>query len=99
MPELPNEIWDLIYSHKAASIVQRYWLRYSLFGHSRKEDWSTIRNHLKRKHLWPTLIKYSMVRREWRTEAESWLYSQDVEIIKKEAEEGMWGFESKRIHM
>lgn len=97
MPELPCEVWNLIYRHQAATVLQRRWLRYSLLSHSRQKTWHAIRHHLKSKHVWPALICYSLVRREWRTEAASWLNCQDIEIIKKEAEDGWWGVRSPRL--
>lgn len=97
MPELPPEVWDLIHRHRAATLIQVRWLRYSLFGHVRKPSWNRVRCVLKEQGLWPTLTKYSMVRREWRTEPESWLYCDEGETIQREAIDGAWGFRTGRL--
>ena len=97
LPILPDEIWLLIYCHRAATVIQNKWLRFSLFAHSRKAHWTTIRCHLKEKGAWPSLMKYELVRREWRVEAESWRNTHDINSILKEATDGLWGFESTRL--
>lgn len=37
------------------------------------------------------LIKHSLVRREWRLEAESWLQVTDGAVLLEEAKVGLWG--------
>ena len=93
---LPPELHELIKKHVAATFIQTAWTRYSLYGHAKKHGWDDVRAHLIHLRLWPLLWKYSMVRREWRQEARSWLHTlgnRDCIII--EAEEGLWGSKTR----
>jgi hypothetical protein len=88
---LPLELWDLIFDHRAALVLQRAWRRYNLFSHARRPGWAVIRERLRAANAWPSLLRFAMVRREWRLEPESWLVSCDVECIRREALDGLWG--------
>lgn len=39
MPESPWEVWNLIYRHRAAMVLQQRWLRHSLLSQSRSGFW------------------------------------------------------------
>ena len=62
-------------------------------GHSRGDRWPEVREHLASLGAWPELWPYSLVRREWRREPESWLSvdASTVAVLKAEAQEGLWG--------
>jgi PAS domain-containing protein len=64
-----------------------------LFAHTRHPDWDTIRHHLDAHQMWREMVGYSHVRREWRQEAESWLWVDwDVaSVMRDEAQRGLWG--------
>ena len=91
-PRLPQELWDLIYKHRAASCIQRHFLRWHHFGHARKVGWSMARANLP-DPIWRRLLPYANVRREWRLEACSWesCDAYDFRLILGEAERGEWG--------
>ena len=80
-------------------IIQRSWLRHSLYGHARKSEWSELRSHLIETGAWPLLVPYPLIRREWRSEPRSWwlVNPQDVAIILVEVHEGLWGRPSPRM--
>ena len=92
-PALPDELWCLIHRHQAALTVQRRWRRWALYGHARRwgRFWIATRAHLGTH--WRSLMIYSDVRREWRMEAPSWLFSDEADMacVLGEAQEGLWG--------
>ena len=95
---LPDELWDLIFEHRAATLVQRRWLRHSLYSHARKEEWEEVRAHLDAIGMWRPLFPYAMARREWKEEPLSWMYAGACrDAILSEAEEGLWGRPSPRV--
>ena len=93
MHELPHDIIELIVQHWAAMRLQRRWIRFSHYGHARKRSWPTVRAHLSHLGAWPRLISYPRIRREWRSECESWLHADDGVAIAVglEAQNGHWG--------
>ena len=93
MSGLPDEIVDLILQHRAAMSIQRRWLRFSHYGHARRAAWCVVRRHLQLLGAWPHLFVYPKIRREWRSECESWLETDKVmaHTISIEAHHGMWG--------
>ena len=95
-PELPQEIWDLIHAHIAAIRIQHCWSRYILFSHARDPHWIEVRRKLLH---WRRLWMFSLVRKEWRTELESWRkYDVDEVTILEEAEiHKLWG--SSKTHI
>jgi hypothetical protein len=88
---LPDDVLEYINSHAAAMVIQRVWKRFSLYSHAKHKRWSDVRLHLKTIGAWPSMHTYSMVRREWRTEPESWLSTNNLLDIKREAAMGLWG--------
>jgi len=96
---LPDELWRLIFMHRAASVIRSYWLRYVLFAHARKPKWEQRRTHLQSVEAWPELLRFSLVRREWRHEPHSWDNS-CVEVMRQvrmEAQNGLWGSSVDRL--
>jgi hypothetical protein len=95
---LPDELWDIILEHRAATVVQRKWLRHSLYSHARREEWPAVRAHLDAIGMWRPLFPYVMARREWKGEPLSWMYAGAWrDAILCEAEEGLWGRPSARV--
>ena len=92
VPHLPHELWDLVMMHDAARVIQSRWIRYTLFSHTRTRDWPHLREVVSREASLLYLWRFSMVRREWRQEPESWLSEEtDIPVICSEAREGLWG--------
>lgn len=83
--------------HRAASLIQVRWLRYSLFAHIRRPGWASLRVHLQKEGLWPYMWAYELVRREWRQEGESWLNVCESTKIITELEDGLWGRKTIRL--
>lgn len=83
----------LITRHAAAQIIQVHYRRHRLYGHARRASWVLVRAHIGTtciRLLWP----FSDVRREWRSEPESWLSPLDGDTlcaIIDEAYSGLWG--------
>ena len=73
---LPNEIWTLIFEHRAAMVMQRVTrqknLRHLHFGHVHNALWPTLRQFLDEAGLLRKMYPYPLTRREWRTEMGSW---------------------------
>ena len=88
---LPVEVRDLVLRHRAAMVVQRIWLRWSVTAHTRHPAWLRVLQHTF--PYYRQLAPYAMVRREWRTECESWLHTTETTFafIAREVEEGLWG--------
>lgn len=95
---LPQEVVDVVGRHAAAMVMQLRWRRFWRYGHARRgERWARVRDHLRLVGAWPSLAAYSHVRREWRTEPESWLLVDDADVcaIEREAREArLWGVPS-----
>lgn len=89
--ELPDDAWERVYHHVAALTLQRWWRRTSHYGHARRRHWPAVRAHLHACGAWRALVLYEQVRREWRTEALSWLVTDDFDTIVAEARAGLWG--------
>lgn len=94
---LPDELVHHIREHAAASTLQRAWLRHALYGHARRPGWPPVRAHLQRVGAWRSLVRYAAVRREWRTEAASWLLVDDPDVLAREAADGLWGAHTARL--
>ena len=94
---LPHDVSELVLHHLAATRIQVAWLRYDLFRHARQPEWRRIVAHLRRVDVWRPLFPYSAVRREWRTEASSWLHVSTPHPLLVEARHGLWGVRTKRI--
>lgn len=89
---LPTEVQDLILEHRAALLVQHTWLRWSRYRHARREAWRRVRDRLG-VNLWRRVIPFSLVRREWRLEPDSWAIA-DANVLQEIIEEtrlGLWG--------
>lgn len=97
--EFPLDVKLLIRAHGASMIIQRSWLRHSLYGHARKSEWSDLRLHLIDVGAWPLLVSYPLIRREWRSEPKSWwlVNRTDVTMILMEVYEGLWGKPSPKM--
>lgn len=93
---LPDDLATLVMQHWAASVLQTAWLRYVHFAHARSPVWPEVRRRLS--HLWPVLITFPKVRREWRREPESWMLADDLASVAHEARESfLWGVPSSRL--
>ena len=88
---LPDDILTLISEILHAMHIQRAYRAWIACGHARREGWKRLRTHLGRVIV--DLEPFSMVRREWRIEAGSWLSigCDDLGIILKECAHGLWG--------
>ena len=95
---LPPELQDLVLQHRAASRVQREWVRYTHYRHARRADWSGTRRFLTPVVV-RTLAPYADVRREWRREASSWngMDRMVLSWIVRETRLGLWGARSPRL--
>ena len=99
LPRLPTDLAELVLSHWAASVIWRAFLRWSLWAHCRRRDWSTVRARMVKNGAYPGLCVYAGVRREWREEVGSWEQTTDetVRAIWGEAREGLWGGATRRL--
>ena len=88
---LPDDLQNLILHHRAAMCIQRRWRPRRMFRHARNPVWPRVRHHIG--DLWAMLVRYSEVRREWRQEPHSWLYTPRTVLLEicDEALRGMWG--------
>lgn len=88
---LPRDVVRLIAHHAHASAIQRRFRVWTLYGHARSRAWARVRLLLGARtvrELWP----FSVVRREWRQEPESWLaIDVDANRILHECASGLWG--------
>ena len=89
---LPEDLQALILQHRAAITLQCAWFRWSRYHHAKKQSWLHVRNHMGL-DLWRRAIPFALVRREWRTEPESWLSADAavMHLIADEARMGLWG--------
>ena len=94
-PALPTDACTLVVHHMASTIIQLRWLAHTHFRHARQRIWPPVRVFLDAMGVYATLRHYSMVRREWRTEAESWLVVRDAATIIEECRTGLWGYASR----
>ena len=88
---LPEDLQREILRVRAALLVQRTWRRYVWLAHARRIGWTRVRDDLEDDWRW--MVRLPGVRREWRTEASSWLGmdSRTRGVIRAEAEVGLWG--------
>ena len=99
LPRLPDEVWDLIHTHAAALTLQamvRRRIRPRLFfGHATHASWPSLRRLLLcHSDALRGLYPYPLVRKEWRSEPESWLCDDafDLSCLLGEAtQHGLWG--------
>ncbi len=90
--DIGKHIFDILACLKIQRRVKLYFFR-----HTRHPEWSLLRRrllYLTRDQI-NTLTRCALVRSEWRTEPESWIYMLDhnvyaAEIIAKEIQEGAW---------
>lgn len=97
---MPDDVVELIVRHWAAMVLQRRWLRHSHYGHARRhETWSRVRQEALPLADWRILVRYPLVRREWRREPASWLNADALvrHAIRCEAQAGMWGPLTRRL--
>lgn len=96
--DLPIELKNLIRAHAAASVLQTQWKRREFGRHTRRSEWSSVRERLCRmdKNAFGTLTRYSQVRREWRQEPTSWRHTskETLSVIQNECLHGWWGTET-----
>lgn len=94
---LPEEVWELICHHRAAGQIQRLFRCYKL-RHTREQDWADLRRllvlHGDSAEL-DNLTNNVLVRREWRSEPESWIKelqsnSSIIHLISAEVTQGFW---------
>jgi len=98
---LPKEVWRLVLEHRAALVLQRSWVRYTLYSHARDPRWNDTRAHLRTLDAWPELLRFAHVRREWRHELPSWSTAcfEVMVLIRAEAHSGLWGAASTRLRL
>ena len=102
IPTLPLEIWDLILKHRACitlqTAIRRHMVSRLHYGHVHHAKWILLRKLLcKHGVLW-RMYPFPLVRREWRTEIESWLPSTSISELLKDIEECKhWGLPSKTL--
>lgn len=98
---LPEDLADRIVETArqtvAASVIQRAYLKWTLWTHRQCAIWRTLRTHLGDDRV-AFLEQFPHVRREWRTEGESWLCTEEdmLDLICREALDGLWGAASDR---
>ena len=100
MEWLPDDVIELILHHRAAMVVQRAWWRVWHYGHTRRADvWARVCARVSvgwRRRL----TRYAHVRREWRSEPQTWEATDETTLraIAQEAEvDGLWGRHSVRF--
>lgn len=93
----PQDVVSIVLYHVkrevSASKIQSSWRRYSCFSHAARREWKRVLSNIG-EVAHRRLIPYSLVRREWRMEAENWAVADEwcVNRIVLEAEdEGLWG--------
>ena len=96
---LPIDVRVRIERHGAATVIQRNWLTWSLTAHTRNGAWCAVLSRIL--PYFSEFVLYENIRREWRTECESWLdiSPHTLAIIRQEVEESLWGYKSTRIHV
>lgn len=91
--EWPEDIVRLIYAHLHACQIQRH-ARRRFYRHAARCEWFELRRALTLSmstSAFEALQNCSLVRREWRTEPDSWCYSDiDYQQIILEVEAGLW---------
>lgn len=108
LSQFPIEIWCLIYYHvsriQAAECIRRRY-RFRKFRHARMTEWSSLRRIILQELTFAQidiLFDNVLIRREWRTEPESWIYEiekrpQNLTDIVKEVQNGMWNYKGSSI--
>ena len=96
---LPLELQRLILEHRAATLIQTTWIRFTNFAHVKKAGWPVVRLRLQDLGLLFGLVKYPNVRREWRTEMSSWVDIEEelAHVIIYESAAGLWGPATQRL--
>lgn len=93
----PDDVVTLILQHASAATLQRAFFRHQ-YRHATSTNFKTLRRLLVRE-LTPcnldVLSAASMVRKEWRTEPDSWIYeyTRDMtlfETLLSEVRAGLW---------
>lgn len=87
---LPADLVELINFHVCASRIQRRALHLLHAGHQRQAAWPIVRRHFPPDVL-DAMLDHASVRRELRTEPQSWLVRSDFDAILRECREGLWG--------
>lgn len=82
-PQLPEELWNLIYRHRAAMVIQGATRRRNAtrlhYGHVHQPEWSDLRKRLCDNGVLHLIYPYALARKEWRTEMGSWCCD-DVQV-------------------
>ena len=76
VPELPSQLYDLIFFHASAMCIQRS-VRRMQMRHARATGWLELRRDLAAvldHEDWIVLLKTMWIRKEWMQERESWIY-------------------------
>ena len=100
---LPMELQETVLAMRrrddAASLIQSRWFRRDLWWHVRSPHWPRLRTHLTHHGVLWSLSRFSLVRREWRTEAPNWLDADGDTLgcILSEARDGWWGRRTTRL--
>ena len=76
LPELPEDVWKLIFRQAAAMLIQRAARRRTLrrlhYGHVHEPAWVALRSFLEARGVLRRMYPFPLTRREWRTEMSSW---------------------------
>ena len=100
---LPEEIWELIYYHRASIIIQEAIKRRNLarlhYGHVHNAKWMQLKKYLLENNVLHRIYPFPLARREWRTEIESWCRKDiDLQELAKDMEENTyWGAKSTAL--
>ena len=102
VPQLPDDIWNLIRDHAAALTIQtalrRRYLARLHFGHIHDPSWASLREELSSRGVLLTMYRYPNTRKEWRSEPSSWLANPHLEALAHEMQHlGLWGAPAPRL--
>lgn len=77
--KLSEDVVALILEHRAALVIQARYRRHACprlhFGHACHPEWSRLRAMIDAEGMLQCVYAYPCVRREWRTEPGSWVYT------------------------
>lgn len=83
---------------KAVIHIQKSWLLYFYRCHEKHPNWLQLYEHMCNLGVLDLTLKYWSIRREFRSEPESWLYRYNSEDIIIECFSNEWGFPRERAY-
>lgn len=91
-----DDLWELIRHHASAMTIQRRFMTH-MYRHTLCAQWTQLRHALVKVLSFTDfdrLTQCAAIRREWRVEPESWLYSlkhtTQIDDIVREVRRGLW---------